>query len=118
MTDLRQMYLNEENKISGRSHKRDISISRLSKLWKFWMAVRWYFVVILFFIILLLFYKKESIGNLNFAIFIVFFIILLLVIMFFRDSRGVVGDSVPFSVNPLPPHLGLDGVSNNVKSSF
>lgn len=118
MSDLRQMYIEEKNKIIDNSSSRDKSISRLSKLWKFWMAVRWYFVIILFFAILLAFYQREAIGNINLIVLVVFFILLLLVILFFSDRNGIVGNSVPFAVNPLPPHLGLDGVSNEIKFTY
>ena len=63
----------KKNKIIDNSSSRDKSISRLSKLWKFWMAVRWYFVIILFFAILLAFYQRETIGNINLIVLVVFF---------------------------------------------
>ena len=27
----------------------------------------------------------------------------------------LVGNAVPFAVDPLPPHLGLDGISNEIR---
>jgi len=100
------------------SDARNKSIARLSKLWNFWMAVRWYLVILLMFVGLLVFYKREHIGNTNVVVYIVLFILFLIVVMIFNDNKGVMGDSVPFAVNPLPPHLGLDGVSNEVKFSY
>jgi len=100
------------------SDARNKSIARLSKLWNFWMAVRWYLVILLMFVGLLVFYKREHIGNTNVVVYIVLFILFLIVVMIFNDNKGVMGDSVPFAVSPLPPHLGLDGVSNEVKFSY
>jgi len=100
------------------SDARSKSIARLSKLWNFWMAVRWYLLVLLLFVGLLVFYKKEHIGTANLVIYIVLFILFLLVILIFNDNKGLVGNSVPFAVNPLPPHLGLDGVSSDVAASY
>lgn len=97
---------------------RNKSIARLSKLWNFWMAVRWYLVVVLLLVGMLVFYKREHIGTANIVVYIIFFILFLIVLMIFNDSKGVMGDSVPFAVNPLPPHLGLDGVSNEVRYSY
>jgi hypothetical protein len=46
----------------------------------------------------------------NALVFIVFFILFLMIVLMFKDKS-----SVSFAVNPLPPHLGLDGVSNEIK---
>lgn len=89
------------------------SVRRLSKLWRFWMAVRWYLVIVLIFLGLLVFYKKEEVGLTNIVVFVVFFILFLLVVMFFNDNTGG-----SFATSPLPPHLGLDGVSREVSAAY
>jgi len=66
--------------------------------------------VILIFIGAFVFYNRSQIGTGNVLVFIVFFILFLMVILMFKDKS-----SVSFAVNPLPPHLGLDGVSNEIK---
>ena len=91
----------------------EVAVRRLSKLWIFWRAVRWYLVVLLIFLGLLVFYKKEEIGMTNIVVYVVFFILFLLVIMFFNDNTGV-----SFATDPLPPHLGLDGVSRDVMAAY
>jgi cell division protein FtsW (lipid II flippase) len=94
------------------------SIGNLSKLWKFWQQAKWWLIILLFIVIMMVFYNKEQLGTINVVILIVFIILFLLLVMFFNDNKGVMGNSVQFSLNPLPPHLGLDGVSNEVKYSY
>ena len=88
----------------------DKTLMRLTRLWNFWTQFRWYLIVILIFIGAFVFYNRSQIGVVNTLVFIVFFILFLMVILMFKDKS-----SVSFAVNPLPPHLGLDGVSNEIK---
>jgi hypothetical protein len=91
----------------------DKTLARLTKLWNFWTAFRWYLIVILIFVGAIVFYKRETIGIGNALVYIVFFILFLMVILMFKDKS-----SVSFAINPLPPHLGLDGVSNEVSNGI
>ena len=88
----------------------DKTLMRLTKLWNFWTQFRWYLIVILIFIGAFVFYNRSQIGVVNTLVYIVFFILFLMVILMFKDKS-----SVSFAINPLPPHLGLDGVSNEIK---
>jgi len=88
----------------------DKTLSRLTKLWNFWSAIKWYLVIILIFVGIIVFYKKETIGVGNALVYIVFFILFLMVILMFKDKG-----SLSFAVTPLPPHLGLDGISNEIR---
>jgi hypothetical protein len=88
----------------------DKTLMRLTRLWNFWTQFRWYLIVILIFIGAFVFYNRSQIGVVNTLVFIVFFILFLMVILMFKDKS-----SVSFAINPLPPHLGLDGVSNEIK---
>ncbi len=90
--------------------KEDKTLMRLTKLWNFWTQFRWYLIVILIFIGAFVFYNRSQIGTGNVLVFIVFFILFLMVILMFKDKS-----SVSFAITPLPPHLGLDGVSNEIK---
>jgi hypothetical protein len=90
--------------------KEDKTLTRLTKLWNFWIQFRWWLIVILIFLGAFVFYRRASIGVGNALVFIVFFILFLMVILIFKDKS-----SVSFAINPLPPHLGLDGVSNEFK---
>lgn len=90
--------------------KEDKTLSRLTKLWNFWTQSRWWLIVVLIFVGAIVFYNRTSIGVGNSLIYIVFFILFLMVIMMFKDKS-----SVSFAINPLPPHLGLDGVSNEIR---
>ena len=90
--------------------KEDKTLMRLTKLWKFWTAFRWWLIVILIFMGAIVFYNKSTIGVGNTLVYIVFFILFLMVILMFKDKS-----SVSFAINPLPPQLGLDGVSNEIR---
>lgn len=88
----------------------DKTLMRLTRLWNFWTQFRWYLTVILIFIGAFVFYNRSQIGVVNTLVYIVFFILFLMVILMFKDKS-----SVSFAINPLPPHLGLDGISNEIK---
>jgi hypothetical protein len=90
--------------------REDKDLRNLTRLWNFWTQFRWYLIVILIFLGAFVFYKRAQIGVGNALVFIVFFILFLMVIMMFKDKS-----TVSFAINPLPPHLGLDGVSNEIK---
>jgi hypothetical protein len=90
--------------------KEDKDLKNLTRLWNFWTKFRWWLIVILIFLGAFVFYRRAQIGVGNALVFIVFFILFLMVILMFKDKS-----SVSFAVNPLPPHLGLDGVSNEIK---
>jgi hypothetical protein len=90
--------------------KEDKTLMRLTKLWNFWIQFRWWLIVILIFLLAFVFYRRTTIGVGNALVFIVFFILFLMVILMFKDKS-----SVSFAINPLPPHLGLDGISNEIK---
>jgi hypothetical protein len=90
--------------------KEDKDLRNLTRLWNFWTQFRWWLILILIFLGAFVFYRRAQIGVGNALVFIVFFILFLMVILMFKDKS-----SVSFAVNPLPPHLGLDGVSNEIK---
>lgn len=90
--------------------KEDKTLTKLTKLWNFWTLYRWLLIVVLIFVGAIVFYNRTSIGVGNSLIYIVFFILFLMVILMFKDKS-----SVSFAINPLPPHLGLDGVSNEIR---
>jgi hypothetical protein len=90
--------------------KEDKDLRNLTRLWNFWTQFRWWLILILIFLGAFVFYSRAQIGVGNALVFIVFFILFLMVVLMFKDKS-----SVSFAVNPLPPHLGLDGVSNEIK---
>lgn len=90
--------------------REDKDLKNLTRLWNFWTQFRWWLILILIFLGAFVFYSRAQIGVGNALVFIVFFILFLMVILMFKDKR-----TVSFAVNPLPPHLGLDGVSNEIK---
>ena len=90
--------------------KEDKDLRNLTRLWNFWTQFRWWLILILIFLGAFVFYRRAQIGVGNALVFIVFFILFLMVILMFKDKS-----SVSFAINPLPPHLGLDGVSNEIK---
>jgi hypothetical protein len=92
------------------SKREDKDLKNLTRFWNFWTQFRWYLIVILIFLGAFVFYKRAQIGVGNALVFIVFFILFLMIVLMFKDKS-----SVSFAVNPLPPHLGLDGVSNEIK---
>lgn len=88
----------------------DKTLTRLSKFWNFWTEFRWWLILVLIFIGAFVFYNRTIIGIGNTLVYIVFFILFLIVILIFKDKS-----SISFAINPLPPHLGLDGVSNEIR---
>jgi hypothetical protein len=92
------------------SKREDKDLKNLTRFWNFWTQFRWYLIVILIFLGAFIFYMRAQIGVGNALVFIVFFILFLMVVLMFKDKS-----TVSFAVNPLPPHLGLDGVSNEIK---
>lgn len=90
--------------------KEDKDLRNLTRLWNFWTQFRWWLILILIFLGAFVFYSRAQIGVGNALVFIVFFILFLMVVLMFKDKS-----TVSFAVNPLPPHLGLDGVSNEIK---
>ena len=90
--------------------REDKDLRNLTRFWNFWTQFRWWLILILIFLGAFVFYKRAQIGVGNALVFIVFFILFLMVILMFKDKS-----SVSFAINPLPPHLGLDGISNGIK---
>jgi hypothetical protein len=90
--------------------KEDRVLSDLTRLWKFWNEYMWWLIVILIFVGAIVFYNRSAIGVRNTLVYIVFFILFLMVILMFKDKS-----SISFAINPLPPHLGLDGVNNEIR---
>jgi hypothetical protein len=88
----------------------DRTLTRLTKFWKFWNEFRWWLILILIFVGAIVFYNRSILGVGNALAYIVFFILFLMVILIFKDTS-----SLSFSINPLPTHLGLDGVSNEIR---
>ena len=90
--------------------KEDKVLKDLSRFWNFWTQFRWWLILILIFLGAFIFYRRAQIGVGNALVFIVFFILFLMVVLMFKDKS-----SVSFAINPLPTHLGLDGISNEIK---
>jgi len=49
------------------------------------------------------------------SIFIMLYLLILLICYLLYNSFT---GALPFSTTPLPPHLGLDGISNEVRASY
>lgn len=94
--------------------KVSIKKSSLDGVWVFWQNTKWYLALIFIITIMIVYYQK-NIGKLTFAVGILFAFIFIIVCFVFNDNQGLVGNSVPFAANPLPPHLGLDGISNEIR---
>jgi hypothetical protein len=92
------------------AEKDDKVLRDLTRFWNFWIQFRWWLIVILIFAGALVFYRRAQIGVGNALVYIVFFILFLMVILMFKDKS-----TVSFTIDPLPPHLGLDGISNEIK---
>ena len=92
------------------TEKEDKVLKDLTRFWNFWTHFRWWLILLLIFLGAFVFYKRTQIGVGNALVYIVFFILFLMVILMFKDKS-----TVSFSINPLPPHLGLDGISNELK---
>ncbi len=90
--------------------KEDKVLKDLTRFWNFWTQFRWWLILILIFLLAFVFYRRTTIGVGNALVFIVFFILFLMVILMFKDKS-----TVSFAIDPLPPHLGLDGISNEIK---
>ena len=85
-------------------------VTRLEGVWRFWSAVRWYLLAI-FFVVMIVLSSGTASKMSKITLWVVFFILLLLIIMFFSGNTLGLNQAV----DPLPPHLGLDGVSLGVK---
>jgi hypothetical protein len=92
------------------AEKDDKVLRDLTRFWNFWIQFRWWLIVILIFVGAIVFYRRAQIGVGNALVYIVFFILFLMVILMFKDKS-----TVSFTIDPLPPHLGLDGISNEIK---
>ena len=92
------------------AEKDDTVLRDLTRFWNFWIQFRWWLIVILIFAGAIVFYRRAQIGVGNALVYIVFFILFLMVILMFKDKS-----TVSFTIDPLPPHLGLDGISNEIK---
>jgi len=103
------------NDVFNKSNYNYTSMNNLAKLNSFWMKSKWYLVGLLFFLVLIIYYNKQKMGTINMAAIILIVFLFIIVIIAFNDNKGVMGNAVPFAVNPLPPHLGLDGVSNKIR---
>jgi len=86
----------------------------LNGVWNFWQSIKWYVLLIFFLVMVAIFYQK-NIGKINLIIIVILFFIFLITVLVFNDNRGTVANALPFSNYPLPPHLGLDGVSNQIR---
>lgn len=90
------------------------SLKNLGRLNDFWEKSKWYLVLLLFIVVLVVYYKKNF-GAINMAVAIILVFVFILVIIIFNDNKGTMGNSVSFAAHPLPPHLGLDGISNEIR---
>jgi len=118
------LYENELNLRRMRENVRDFlrstkfdytSMNNLAKVNNFWEKSKWYLVGLLFFVVLIAYYKGKNMGTINMAVIIILVFLFVIILIVFNDRRGLVGNAVPFAVNPLPPHLGLDGISNEIR---
>ncbi len=91
------------------------SNSFITSVWIFWNKACWYLVAILFAVVFMVYYKKDTLGAVNVSVVIALAFLFILVIIIFKDNKGVVGNSLVFAVDPMPPHLGLNGVSNEIR---
>jgi hypothetical protein len=94
--------------------KVSIKKSSLDSVWVFWQKSKWYLALIFIITISAVYYQK-NIGKLTFAVALLLAFIFIIVCIVFNDNQGLVGNAVPFAVDPLPPHLGLDGISNEIR---
>ena len=88
--------------------------SSLDFVWVFWQKSKWYLALI-FLILIAASYYYKTIGKFTFGVGLLLSFLFIIVCIVFNDNQGLVGNSVPFAVNPLPPHLGLDGISNEIR---
>ncbi len=91
------------------------TIGKLGVINRFWQKAKWYLIGILLFLVFVVYYNKQQFGNVSMGVILVLAFLFILVIIVFNDNKGIIGNSVAFAVDPLPPHLGLDGVSNQVR---
>jgi len=90
------------------------AVNNLSWVWWFWNTYKWYLIILLLFVLAIAFYQRNPLASTSGVALIVFVILAFLLIMIFNDRNNA---SVYFALDPLPPHLGLDGVSNDVRNS-
>ena len=121
MTDLSKQISDslKEAKCKASEEKQKIdSYSTVGKLgWvnEMWNKTKYYLIGILIFLVLVVYYKKQNMGSVSLGIIMMILFLFVIVVIVFNDNKGVVGNAVPFAINPMPPHLGLDGLSNQYK---
>lgn len=124
MTDLSDQLkkMNDDVKTEADKAKQKIqqlkgnsTIGNLGAINRFWQRTKWYWIAILFFLVFLVYYNKQKFGNVSMGVILVLAFLFILIIIVFNENKGIIGNSVAFAVDPLPPHLGLDGVSNQVR---
>lgn len=63
----------------------------------------------------MIYYNKEKLGSVSMAVVLVMAFLFIIIVFAFNDSKGQYANSLPYSTSPMPPHLGLDGVSNEIR---
>jgi hypothetical protein len=66
--------------------------------------------------ILLVYFSRKKFDTIS--IISVCILAFMFFLIFMMSSHSYLGNSLPFATYPLPPHLGLDGVSNEVRNSY
>ncbi len=119
MSDFNNWVKKEEKKIKDLFDKKNQqkykSLGFLEKINNFWNKVKWYLVILLLLVVLMIYYNKEKLGSVSMAVVLVMAFLFIIIVFAFNDSKGPYANSLPFGTYPMPPHLGLNGVSNEVR---
>lgn len=92
--------------------QRELGVGKLYRAWVSFSSFFWAFIVSL----LIVYLVRKSLDYISWIL-ITTLTILLFVI--FRSAKGTgYYSSLPQSAYPLPPHMGLDGVSLETRASY
>ena len=91
----------------------------LSWTQKVWNVVWKLFVAVAIALLIVYLAKGKTFSNFGWTGWLVVGLLVLLFWIIFMNANGSnVQNSVPFSTYPLPPHLGLNGVSLETRASY
>ena len=102
---------NQEN-----NNLRKIS-SGIGGVQNFLVSIKPIFFSVIFALIIMYFVKGNT-FDFGLEGWLMALLLLLLIFIIIRSVRSPKWGAVPFATNPLPPHLGLDGVSNTTQHSY
>ena len=108
---------NDENENNHENNNLRKISSGVGGVQNFLVAIKPIFFSVIFAIIIMYFVKGNT-FDFGLEGWLMSLLLFALIFIIIRSVKSPKWGAVPFATNPLPPHLGLDGVSTNTEYSY